>query len=284
MRASRNREVVVRLHVDDENGELVDATGTPTIAVTDYLGVVVADVSAVTTEGVGIYRATIPPQASISTLSVIWSAVVSGNTRIYRDQVRITAGRLVPLWRLRDDSEMAPLDGDSLLRCLEVVEDWFKDALGFPPVEEMGRRAFNHLGGARLRVPGVWYPKTVLSVLDNSRTVGLSSVSIVDAAFEFAVSSGWSFISGSEAGHWAAGRKEVVFTYGGPWDQPPEDLVRAAVVLCRYVARQTNYPERARSVQTEGAIINFSTPSFDRPTGLPEVDGVLSRYKVSNAF
>lgn len=289
MRAIRNREIVIRLRVDDEGGALTAATGTPTVSVTDGSGAAVAGVSAVTNEAVGLYKATIPPRSQLDNLTVTWSAVVGGFTRQVVEQVKVVADRLVPLWRLRQDPELDALENENLLRCAEAVEEWFADALHFPPVDESYRATFNHPGGARLRVPGVWYPKTALSISqgDTALTAGeLAELRVVDGAFEFQNSGAFDVVLGVGQKVWGSGRKTVWITHGAPtdWVGVPEDLVRAASVLARYIARGSNYPERARTVQTEGAIINFSTPNHDRPTGLPEVDGAVNRYKVDPAL
>lgn len=288
MRAIRNREIVVRVRVDDEGGTLAAATGTPSIAVVNGSGAAVAGVSAVASESTGVYKATIPPQAQLDELTVTWTVVIGGFTRTYTEQIMIVADRLVPLWRLREDVELATLSNADLLRCAEAVEEWFKDALGFPPVEESYRATFNHPGGARLRIPGIWYPKTAVEIFQGTTAVSaadLATLEVVEGAFEYQYSGGYDALTGLGQKLWAEGRKTVWITHGAPtdWAGVPEDVVRAAAVLARYIARDSNYPERARSVQTEGAIISFSTPSHDRPTGLPEVDGVINRYAVDLA-
>lgn len=289
MRAIRNREIVVRLYVDDEGGTLLNATGTPTVSVKDGSGTTVTGVSAVTNDGVGVYKATIPPRPQLDNLVVTWTAVVNTFTREVIEEVKVVSDRLVPLWRLREDAELATLSTLNMLRCASAVEDWFADALGYPPVEESHRSTFNHPGGARLRVPGVWYPKTAISMTQGDTALDatdLAELRVVDGAFEFKNSGAFDVILGTGQQVWAQGRKTVWITHGPPedWKGVPEDLVRAAAVLARYVARESNYPERARSVTTEHAIISFSTPNHDRPTGLPEVDGAVNRYGVKSYF
>lgn len=289
LRAIRNRETVVRVYVDDEDGTLTAADSTPTIVVKNGSGAVVAGVSAVTADGTGIYKATIPPQSQLDRLTATWSVVIGSVTRQYVEQLDVVADRLVPLWRLREDSELAGLSALNLFRCASAVEAWFSNALGFPPVDESYRAIFNHPGGARLRVPGIWYPKTMIEATQGETALTaaeIAELTVVDGAFEFDYVNGYDPVLGFSQKVWASGRKTVWITHGAPpdWADPPEDLVRAAAVLARYVARGSNYPERARSVQTENALISFSTPSHDRPTGLPEVDGVVRRYAVDAQF
>jgi len=286
MRAIRNREIVVRLHVDDEGGALVAADTTPTLTVTNGSGDVVSGVSAVTSETTGVYKAIIPPQSDLDVLTITWQAVVDGHTRTSETTAVVVSERLVPLWRLREDPELAGLSAPNLLRLADAVESWFNNALGFPYCEEPLHTVFNHPGGSRLIVPGALYPRRMVRAIEGETEVPadrLAEVEVVDGAFEFTAFIHWDFLVGQHQMVWAMGRKEVWITHGPSpeFDHGvPADLVNAAVTLARYVARGSNYPERARSVQTESAIISFSTPSWDRPTGLPEVDGAVNRYAV----
>lgn len=259
MRIARDREATLRLMIDDEDGELVDADVTPTISVVDGDGESI-EVGAVEKEREGVYRAVLQPQESLDVLTATWTAEVGGYERRERQTIYVVAERLVPFWRLRQDPEMSQLTGAQLAPLVEAVEDWFRSALRFPPVEEPLRTVIEHPGG-RCRVPGAPYIKSIQSL---TRGEWEYEADVVFGALEA-----------------DAGTYDAWLTHGSPWwETPPEDIVRAAVTLARYINRGSNYPERARMVQTDGAIINLATPDARHPTGLPDVDAVIERYRL----
>jgi hypothetical protein len=288
MRAVRGREITLRLHVDNELGDLVTADSPPTVAVTDMFGDPVTT-SAVTSASIGIYTAVVAPLDDVDILSVEWTVVVGGRTRKVNDTVIVQDRRLAPLWFLRQDPELAAITSAAVMQSLvDAVEDWFQSALGFAPVETPLSTTFDAPGGKSLRVPGATYPRRALYIDEDGTeltTDELNSLVVVNGAFE-AESIPTSHIDGLlyfDNYYWMPGRKTVIVTHGGPpeWNNDvPADLMRAARIFARYTARGSNYPERARMVQTEGAMIQFSTPSPDRPTGLPDVDAVITRYGI----
>ena len=290
MRAVKNREIVLRLRVDDEGGSLVSADTTPELTVATWAGTAVGGVSAVTEESTGVYRAVIPPQADLDRLVANWSYAVSGVDRLHTEHIVVVGGITIPLWRLREDAELASLSVPAIQRLATLVDDWLRDALGYPVVEEpfdVTYRLPRPTNG--LRVPGVPFPMTVTYLRHGTHVFSdaeLADLRIVDGAIERGAATGGSFLTGVSHGFGWNDDDTVVHVRGthGPradWGGVvPEDLVRAATILARYTARANNYPERARQVATDGALITLSTPAHDRPTGLPDVDGVLARYRV----
>lgn len=285
MRAVLNREAVVRLRVEDEGGTLVAATSTPALTVTKVDGTSVTPGS-VTAESTGVYVATIPPQAALDVLTCNWSYAVSGNTRSYTEKVAIVRDRVAPLWAFREDPELAELSTTAFLRVVERVEDWFEDALNFPIADRWFTRTWRvRRPTTGLVIPQVPFPKTITAVTVNDTAftaADLTDLDIVRNTVERGVT-GNPFLTG--VSHpWMDGQYTVTGTCGPPEDwnaRCPEDLQRAAVILARYLSRGSNYPERARQVLTDGANIILSTPSADRPTGLPDVDGVVARYRLT---
>lgn len=283
MRAVQNREYVARLRVDDEGGTLVNADTTPTLTVTRADGTTVTP-GAVTSDGTGVYKATVPAQASLTRLTLSWTATVSGATRTVTEVVSVQAARAVELWRYREDAELASLSATALQRLADVVEDWFRDALNFPLAEEYFSVTFRqHRDTSSLLVPGVLYPVTVeaVSINDVALTAPeIADVRVVGTLLERGVTAD-PFLTGGSRWAWPEGLYTVSGTCGprDDWTSVPEDLKRAAVTLARYVSRGSNYPERARQIATDGALITLSTPSPDRPTGLPDVDGAVGRYR-----
>lgn len=295
MRAILNREAIVRLHTDDEDGTLVAATGTPTIAVTDGDGNTVAGVSAASSESTGVYKAAIPAQTSYDRLTVSWSATVATYARTVTDYVDVVSERLVPLWRLREDAELTSVSGTLLRRLEDTVAEWFRSALKYPPVLESFRYQWlQEYPTQRLKVPGVHFPHSIVS-LAYGRGAGmttwsagdLAKIAVIENGFEYLDSGTFApmdFLRGWDRGTFVAGYYTAHVTHGGGGAfglvSAPEDLRRAAATLCRYVARTSNLPERARRIETAQSIIDLSMPSSEKPTGLPDVDAAIARYRI----
>lgn len=294
MRAILNREIIVRLRTDDEGGTLVAATGTPTLVVTDGDGATVAGVSAASSDGTGIYKATIPAQTALDRLKVVWTATVAGNVRTVTEYVDVVSERLVPLWRLREDAELAGVTPEVITRLEDTVAEWFRSALKFPPVVESTRRSWLlEYPVQRLRIPGAVFPRSIIS-LAYGRGSGMTTWSPTDLAQIGVIQDGVEyldagtfapvdFLRGLDRGTFVAGYYTVHATHGGVDFEtagPTEDLRRAAAVLARYVARTNNLPERARRIETAQSIIDLSMPSAEKPTGLPDVDAVITRYRI----
>lgn len=283
MRAVLGRPVRVRVRTYDEFGILADLPGSavPTISVTAGDGTAVAVSGPVVNEAIGTYVATIPAQGELDTLVASWSWDSCTETEL----ILLEAYRLVPLHVLKADPEIAALPNHDFIRLVDVVEDWFTDALGYPVAPICLRKVFNFPGGRRLRVPGAFFPRELVSAADGSVVLSQSAIDavrVVDGAFEFDAVGSYDPIIGGCSSSWGSGYKSVRVVHGPPWDQPPADLQRAAVTLARYAARGSNYPERARSVTTEHSMITFATPDARHPTGLPDVDGAVTRYAIDS--
>lgn len=295
MRATLNREIVVRLRVDDEGGTLTDADSLPTVVVKDSLGATVS-AGSVTKESTGVYKATIAARTVIDLLTVEWSATLASNARTVSDHVTVTSECLVPLWLLREDAEMTALPTPVIVRLADQVEDWFRDALNYPAsVERYSRSWILDYPVQRLRVPGCYFPVSMVS-LTYGRGDGtlaydadfLANIIAIESGFEFKDTGTFApvdFVRGANRGTFPQGAYSAVVTHGGfsafGFDGTPEHVQRAAAALARYVSRTSNLPERARRMITEHSEIDLSMPSPQYPTGLPEVDGVLSRFRLA---
>lgn len=265
MRIPQNREATLRLYVDDEDGTLVAATGTPTVTITNGAGTAIVTGAASTNEATGIYKYTLTPQSSLDVLTVVWSYVVGGFTRTLSYTACVTGFRLVPLYRFREDQELASVTGTRLRRISDAVEDAFMKALGFPAVVE-GKRVSFVLDeySPTLYIPGVSRPHSLISLTVGSTVQDVSGVSVRDGGFVKASGASWS-----------PGVYSAWVTHG--LSSPSERLIEVGIVLGRYIARQNNYPERALRVVSNDTEITFAmTGDPDHPTGLPEVDTVLT--------
>lgn len=288
MRIVKGREATLRLYCENEGGTLVAATSTPTLAITNTAGTVVS-AGSVTNPSTGLYEAVVAPQSSFTDLHAIWSYAVSGNSRTEEQHYTIVAERLVPLSTLATDAKISDVTPAvttvQLLGLINQVEDWIVRALKFPYCEQAFTRTFTVKKTTQvLHIPRVLYPKSVTAVTRDDIVFTADEIDDIkiDTYGIERGTTGWSFLTGSNpnAGGWQPGRYVISGTHGPSPELAyiPADLRRAALSLARYAIRTNNWSERARQVQTQDAVLTFSMPSPDRPTGLPEVDAVVTGY------
>lgn len=284
MRAIIGRETPIYLYVEDQTGDLADADSTPTVAVTDWNGDAVAGVSAVEKVLTGTYKAVLPVASSVDRYTVVWSATAGGFNRSYSGVVPVVAGTATELRSLKADPELRDLEDLSILDVRDSTDDTLEDIINFPLTTTVKSKTFMFRGGVRLRVPDASWVDSVLALTINDTVYDPADLEVTDGDVYIADGTNQSFLEGYDSPSFPAGRVQITVTHGPPdtWDNGiPGDIRRAAVVIARYTARTNNYPERARMIQTDGAMITFSMASPERPTGLPDVDGILTRYRVN---
>ena len=218
---------------------------------------------------------------------------LSGAAVTLVEPVRLVSTRLVPLATLRAQSDLSDLSTADFLRTVDEAEDTLTNLLNYSPVITGGRftfRARTQLGG--VMAPGVYYPVSCYSLTYNDAafdSVRLASLAVRGHQFEYQTSyfgASYDPLLGMAIGGGAAflpGVYGMHCSYGVP--TVPADLARACRALTKYMAKTTTYPERATRIMTEASEIWISTPDGDkRLTGLPEVDGVILRYRINLPF
>ena len=298
MRVAAGRPATLRWHLTDEGGTVLspDAGHNPTVTVTAGDGVTTlytAQASALNgTEDA--WEWTLPPQSNLDSLAVVWTTVVGGVTFTWPDTVDVVAQRLADPFQLRQDPDLQALTNEQLLMLLDQVEELIRDIIGYCPVMEGVRPEWDTLrgtlndalyisgtvnglpygwGAGKMLVPGVKFPQQVYSGTING--VALDPTNDIPKLQLIAGCLVW-----SDYRPWISGRYQFWMTHGET--NPPRDLRWCCQKLMHHFVQKSNYPDRAYSIQTEGASILFSMPNADRPTGLPEVDAVLARYRLSS--
>lgn len=280
MRAVAGRPSKIRFRLEREDGTLATADVSTSVAVSvlDGNGTEISTGTA-TEESTGVYAYTLLHRDTLDVLTVEFSATLDGEQHTHREHVRLQDRRLVPLSVLRSDENLSLLDVDEFLRVVDSTEDAITDALGFSPVIVGDRLLLRSPGALALRFPQARYPAEVYTLTQNGDVIDTADVTVEDGSLT-RDSYGYSdFLSGGPGGRtpWPAAVYESHLSHG--WQETPADLQRAAESLAKYLAQTSNYPDRAKRVMTEQTDIWLSSPGPDAPTGLPEVDAVLVRYR-----
>lgn len=263
MRVESGRPALVTAVFHDLAGQPADQAGGVTVTVSDGAGVTTATGTAART-AVGTYQWTLAAVARPDRVVVTFT----GSYAIVRP-VLVVDRRLCTVKQVRDaiGSRQVQLVGgavtdDAVLdAAIEAAEDWIDEALHYPATVQGWRRRWSFQGGRILHVPSVITPGRLWELARDGTVVDVSAVE-VDRT-------GWWARAG-----WPAGRYVGWGSHG--LADPPGQLVRACAVLAAYLARSSNVPERATVIRTEGSEIVLRRPGADSPTGLTEVDSVIS--------
>jgi hypothetical protein len=311
VRAVIGRPTTLTVMVADALGnptQVDDATDV-TVDIFDGAGVAVVAGALATDDAVtGVYSYVLAPRPELDTFNVVWHATVGGYPETIADTLRLVGNRVLSPADIAADDVLQGLTPARRGEVLDSVEDLLADVLGFPAVLEGTRVDFDARrgtfaegaygswlaagigpaglsgaqGGERLIVPGVVRPQQVFSLSING------TAAAIDVVGEFRAGTGFLIWTGSRS--WPSGHYEMWLSHGLPY--VPGDLRDAAATLARYMAKRkitagkmnSLLPERTASLTTEGAVIVFAVPTPDRPTGLPEVDSVLARYRIGSVI
>lgn len=274
MRIEVRRPAKVSVTFDDEAGKPLTLADVAFV-ITDGADTIIDSGAATTAAAAtGIWTAEIPARQQLDHLTVTFTG--GGHTLAVHAEV--VAERLVPLHRLQaamreaapDLYEGKEPDPVLLRRAADAAEDWIDDALNYPAVRRPVRARFRHAGGCFLRPRNVIHPGELYELAINGAAIDVADAIVFD---RFA----WENASGTA---WPVGPATLWGTHG--LAQPGEDLRRAATVLARYLARTSKVPERATAMTTESTQIIFSRPDHRKPTGLPDVDAVITRRAIAS--
>lgn len=291
MRAATGRPVKIRFRLEDEGGVLTDADASTSVTVTvkDGAGTQIANGTA-TKESTGVYAYSLAAQSRLDVLSATATATLGGAAVTLTETIRLVDRRVVPLSVLRQSDELSTLSLADFLRAVDEAEDWITSVLNFSPVLTGSRKTLRQPDyTARLYVPGVFYPQVPYALSRNGvaySSTDLASMVVRSHALEFQTayfSGSYDPLLGTYGPAWPVGVYDVHLAHG--LTETPNDLARATRKLAEHVAKTVTYPDRATRIMTEASEIWFSTPDGQkRLTGLPEVDGVLMRYRIDPPF
>jgi hypothetical protein len=296
VRVAAGRPHTLRLHLVDEAGAPTPADAGVTISVLDGAGgpLYTAQAATAVAGPDAVYTWKLPPQTKLDALTATWSATVAGVAVTVPIAIDVVARRLIEPWLLQQAPALAALDAESLLILVDQAEELIRDVVGYPPVLEGMRVTWDSLrgtlndiiyvsgtlnglpyggGGGRMLIPGVKFPQQLYSGSVNG--VALDPVNdLGKLIFQYGA------LAWTDYRPWISGRYALWLTHGDP--NPPRDLRWACGKLVKHYAQTTNYPDRATMVITEGATLNLGLATPERPTGIPEVDAVLQRARLTS--
>lgn len=297
MRAVANRPATYRFSVEDDLGDLVDATDPPTVTLTqmpqpapmsDPVPGVVVSTGPSTRDALGSYSYRFSRPALEVPLTASWAGTVGSDAYSGQETVRMVDRRSIPLSVLRQDAALANIAPADLLALLDGAEDALEKALRFRIVSTMDRFRVTTTHPLRvLRIPGVNYVQNVAAATRTLDPTGQvipidpKTIAVRDDALELPTGSNWSFLTGGwPTAMWLPGTYVVDVVHG--LTETPVDVVKAVRMLVRHYAANgtSNYPDRATRIVSAETEIWFSRSGPDTYFGIPEVDDVVKQLRL----
>lgn len=281
MRAVKSNDSIITHYfygADEETLTDADASVTVTVAREDGTALTGGTASTATT-GVYTFDLTAATHTDeIDDLTVTWSCDIASAAIVETDIVRVVGGRFFGIATLRAQRGMADTakyTNAELKDVRDVVEDFIEEFTEQAWVTSYARYTTDGDGSDCLFLP-------------DTDTTTLTSVSVGGTAQTISAwtlsASGRIATGGTTFTTDPAGQNVVVkYEYGAP--VLPGDLRRASITLARHIllSTESTIPDRARIMQTEWGMFHLDTANEDHPTGLPEVDAVLVRYRAAKS-
>lgn len=265
---------VLTLHVRDEDGDLVDATGTVTVAVSDAAGAAVVSGNATKTPdttGIYTFACTAAQLAALGQYTATWAATVAGNAITPITQVEVVGGHLFGLDELRGrrvELENVSKYPAALLtaRRAEVTE-WLEDLMMVALVPRR-RRLVTRGDGTDTLLTGDPLVSAVVSV-----TVDGVAWDVDELRGDLAIGQ----LIAPTGAEWTRDAP-VIAVYDHGYPSVPEKVKAAALDVAVDAAIPSALNPRATVESTEIATFRLSIPTPGTPTGIPSVDMVIHEY------
>ncbi len=208
-------------------------------------------------------------------LKITWTATVDSRTITEIDYVNVVGGRYFTLTSLRSEpglSNMTTFTNQELKDARDIAEDFIEQYCEHAWVPSYSRYVFDGNGGDFVLLPKISSRRIIAATISGTAQT-TSSWSVDDGGR--IITDGTRFTQAIPAG------QNCVIKYEWGEQYAPLDLQRAARKLARHLLldNESSIPDRARLMQTEWAMFHLDTASEDKPTGMPEVDSVLMRYR-----
>lgn len=277
--------VAVLSHTFEVGETPTDSSTTVTVSVTDANGAVVSSGNA-TSAGVGTgrYTFTLPGQASLSLLTVSWSATIAGAAVVETDYCEVAGGFFFRLSEARgSDTSLvssieyttAQLEGARLeteIECEEICDRAF--------VPRYRRAVLSGTGTTDIVIPDA--DLRTLRAARISPGPGQAFAALTASELAAVQLVGTRELRRTDHNEWTIGAGNVIVEYECGLDRPPDDLRRAALLRLRtrLNIHRSAIPDRATSFTLgDGGTFRLDLPGPYK-TGLPEVDAVYGRYSL----
>jgi hypothetical protein len=251
------------------------ATGV-TVTVTNAAGATVASGGA--TSAAGTYTFTLPPQAELDRLTVLWSGTFDGVAQSVTTYAEIVGGYLfrVDTARSYGDRVLADTtrypDADIEAARAEIT-DMFQQVCKVSFIPRYGRDVLDGTDSDTLELTNR-RPRRIISgsISGTSLTAGqIADIALYPGGRAV-------YISGA---YWPWKRQSITLGYEHGWPVVPADIALAGLVLARWQLVSNDISDRMIAFDNDLGSVRLSVPGAAFPTGIPIVDATLARYDES---
>jgi hypothetical protein len=245
----------------------VDLDANPTVAVVDAQGTAVTSGTVAKTAGAtGAYTATVAAPAYLTTLTATWSGLASSAAVTITQAYEVVGGYLFTLADLRAYKSGLSSTDQKLVDARDQTTDMFESWCGQSFIPRPGYIRVSGDGSTLLNVRKSLVT-SVVAVEEDGTEIDLTNVDVLDGGLIYNPT-GWTF---------GVDNLEVWFEHGHTF--PPRDIQRAAIKYAAYevLADTSSISPRAMGLTNEFGNIRYAGFA---PTGLPDVDAVLARYRI----
>lgn len=262
----------------DEDGEPITVIAPTSAIVRDGAGVQVASGTPTIT---GTKLSLTVASSALSKLdqySIEWTAQYAGSPLTWETHVEIVGGFLFEIAAFRSFDSVFANTTRFPTATIRTIRTWVEDiiegelaaAVAFVP---RGRRAsVDGSGRNGLPLPDVAAREVLAVSIDGTAwsSTDMEGITVDDDLL-------WLDLD-APTHVWRTGRRNVVLHYTHGLDRPPGAITRAALLLAKEYAVQTDVPSRATATSIGDQLFRITVAGRDGVTGIPDVDAAIAQF------
>lgn len=255
------------------DGTPTQADGDVTVTVRRANGTTLSTGTA-TAPGGGVYRFLVSPQADLNFLSITWSGAFTGVTQTVVTHAEIVGGHIFTeaAARLYDGGALSSTSiypDAAILEGRQRITDLLKTHTGVSWIPRFKRVVLDGEGLGSLYLPDLQISRVIS--LDNDGSVltapQLAELKLYDSGEVY-----W------EGGFFQYGRKTLTVEYEHGFDYLKDGIDRIALMWLRNELVRSNISDRELHYTDEIGMHRLSYATWERPSGLPIVDGWIKAH------
>lgn len=246
---------------------LTDLDSNPTLSVVDSVGDSVTTGS-VTNPSTGTYRATLDGQSDLTVLTATWSGTYSSDSVTIVTEYEVVGNFLFPLADLSAESGLSSTSDERLQEARLSITDEFGEWCGVDFIPRPQKETLSGKGSPWLQLSHPKATKLIRVEIDGT-SESVSNFHLYEHGR----------LERDNYSIFPHDQRNVVVYYEAGFDRPPADVARAGVKAAAY---QINGDSTTISPRAMGFSNDFGNIRFAgyKPTGLPDVDAVLRKYRI----
>lgn len=278
--AGVGQDVRLILTVNGAKANVTDTTNVG-LTITYAPGATTVTAGTITSITTGEYASFIQGTSAseVGRLDCTWNVTdTGGNTHVFTSEVAVTGPPLYTLYELRQfgpgKMTSSKFSDEKVTRIRHAVTHMFEEYANVSFVKRYSEFTLDGNGSAELEIP--------VSKIISAETVSVAD----DGTFTAFTSSQMAEVTAYEWGRlyyasgWDVGQANIKVGVTHGYAVPPPDIREAALRYTQWLFSPGGATDRAIVLTDETGTYRLSVPNMsNRPTGIPEVDAALNRYR-----